>query len=131
MTDAEPARILLVEDQPTIAQLERNALEKSGFLVEEVGQGLRALERLATGDGISLMVLDYRLPDMTGADVVEALGDQIERLPVLVVTGYPDPAIERSMRDAGVDHYMVKDIGMSFLERLPRTAQSVLASYAA
>lgn len=118
--------LLVVEDERAIAELERNALEESGFRVQAVSQGQRALEQLALGDQIALMVLDYRLPDMTGADVVAALGDRIAFLPVVVVTGCPDPDIERQLRDAGVMDYIVKDIGMRFLDRLPQVVHAAL-----
>ncbi len=122
----EVSNILLVEDEASIAQLEREALERSGFQVKEVAYGQRALEYLAMCDEIALLVLDYRLPDMTGADVVAAMGDRIAGLPVVVVTGYPDPEIERQMRAAGVRDYIVKDIGMAFLDSLPKAAQAAL-----
>ena len=131
MNVSQTTRVLLVEDEPTISSLERDALEQSGFSVQEVNEGLSALETLAASDGFELLVLDYRLPDMTAADIVAALGEKIDRLPVVVITGYPDPEIERTMRDAGVADYLIKDIGMSFLERLPKAAQSAVASYSA
>ncbi len=100
---SEAPKVLLVEDEAPIAVLEREALERSGFRVKDVARGQRALECLALCDQIALLVLDYRLPDMTGADVLEALGGRTESLPVVVVTGYPDPDVERSMRAAGMD----------------------------
>ncbi len=74
------------------------------------------------------MVLDYRLPDMTGADVVAVLGDRIRALPVVVVTGFPDPVIEESMRDAGVYDYLLKDTNLEFLDRLPVVARAAIDS---
>jgi len=118
--------ILLVEDEPSIAALEREALERAGFEVEEVRLGAHALEYLATEVRIALLVLDYRLPDMTGGDVVSALGERITSLPVVVVTGYPDPAVESWMRAAGVYDYLVKDADLMFLDDLPRVVRSAL-----
>ncbi len=126
----EPPRVLLVEDEAPIALLEREALERSGFRVEVAALGQRALECLSLGDDFTLLVLDYRLPDMTGADVIEALGERIERLPVVVVTGYPDPEVERSMRAAGIYDYLIKDLGLKFLDILPDVARAVVESHA-
>ncbi len=54
------------------------------------------------------------------------LGARIAASPVVVVTGYPDPDIERRMRQAGVYDYLIKDINLEFLERLPHVAQSAI-----
>ena len=118
--------ILLVEDEPGVAFLEREVLQRAGFPVEEVRRGAHAIEYLEGGRQISLMVLDYILPDMTGADVLEELGERIAVLPVIVVTGYPDPEIEQRMRSAGVYDYLVKDVDLEFLDRLPRLVQGAI-----
>lgn len=118
--------ILLVEDEPGIAFLEREVLERAGFLVEEVGRGDAAIEVLAGGKEIALMVLDYMLPDMTGADVLAELGARIAALPVVVVTGYPDPETEHRMRRAGVSEYLIKDMDLEFLARLPQVVRSAI-----
>ncbi len=123
---AEVQKILLVEDDAPIAELLGDSLERSGFEVKKVARGQRALQYLALCDDISLLVLDYRLPDMTGADIVAAMGDEINFLPVVVVTGNPDPEVERAMRAAGVRDYIVKDIDMRFLDSLPQAARKAL-----
>ncbi len=68
---------------------------------------------------------------MTGADIVEVLGDQIASLPVVMVTGYPDPAVEAQMRAAGVSDYIVMDVGLEFLDSLPKAAQAAIGNQAA
>ncbi len=130
MTAIDVLNVLLVEDDEAIAMLERESLERCGFRVREAGLGQHALECLETCDALALLVLDYRLPDMTGADIVEALGDRIATLPVVMVTGYPDPAIEAQMRASGVSDYIVKDIGLEFLDSMPRAVQAAIGNQA-
>ena len=60
--------------------------------VEDVRSGTPGLELIAEGS-IALVLLDYRLPDMTGLEFVAALGEQISTLPVIVVTGYVDAKV--------------------------------------
>ena len=127
---AEKPKILLVEDEPTIALLEREALERSGLQVEEVALGARAVERLRDCGRIAMMVLDYRLPDMNGGEVLAALGDRLKKLPVVVVTGYPDPEIEDRLRAAGIYDFLVKDTALDFLQQLPRVAHEAISSAA-
>ncbi len=128
MTSADVNHVLLVEDDESIATLERRALEPCGFRIWEVGLGQRALEYLETSRELALLVLDYRLPDMTGIDIVAALGDRVASLPIIMVTGYPDPAIEEQMRDAGIFDYIVKDTNLEFLSRLPKAAQAAVGN---
>ncbi len=126
---ASAPEVLLVEDEPSIALLEREVLERAGFRVEDVGRGERALECLESRQMLALMVLDYRLPDMTGGDVVAVLGDRITSLPVVMVTGHPDPEVEARMRAAGVYDYIVKDFGLKFLDRLPEVARAAIGGH--
>ena len=120
--------ILLVEDERPMADLESEVLKEAGFVVRQVDRGQRALECLATCDQIALVVLDYRLPDMTGADILSLMGDKLDRQPVVVVTGYPDPRIEERMRAAGVFAYLFKDMDLSFLDELPVVARAAIES---
>ncbi len=97
-------------------------LERHGFRVKQAAIGQRALECLEEYERLALVVLDYKLPDMTGADIVATLGDRLATLPVVMVTGYPDPVVEERMRAAGVFDYIIKDTDLKFLDRLPITA---------
>lgn len=128
MKAARSLKVLVVEDEAGIAELEREVLERSGFQVKDVARGDRAIECLEKCERLALIVLDYRLPDMTGADVVTALGERISILPVLMVTGFPDPEVERQMRGAGVRDYIIKDMGLVFLDNLPAAARAAIAS---
>ena len=119
-------KILVVEDETGLAELERDVLEASGFQVIGADLGQRALECLENCAELALVVLDYRLPDMTGGDIVAALGQRIAALPVVIVTGFPDPEIRTQMLDAGVRDYIIKDIGMTFLDNLPRVAHTAI-----
>lgn len=129
MITVKALKVLVVEDEVGIAELEQEVLERSGYRVKIVALGGSALECLKGCDELALMVLDYRLPDMTGADVLAALGDRIAVLPVLIVTGFADPEIEKRLRAAGVSDYIVKDMGLAFLDNLPRSVRSAIDSH--
>jgi len=121
----QPFHVLIVEDDPPIASLERRILEDAGFQVEEVRRGDRALESLDRSD-IAVMLLDYRLPDMTGAEVVAALGDRVRSVPVVMISGYAQPEIMDEMLGSGIAEYLVKDTDLSFLERLPTVVRDLV-----
>ncbi len=127
MNDTLP-RILIVEDEPPLAELERIALEGGDYQVDEVGRGDRGLEILDS-EPISLVLLDYKLPDMTGLDFIAAIGDRIKSLPVIVVTGYADAKVAVKLLKAGAADYVIKDTELVFLQQLPKTVQDTLERF--
>ncbi len=127
MSDTTP-RILIVEDEPPLAELERIALEGGDYLVDEVGRGDRGLEILEREE-VSLVLLDYKLPDMTGLDFIAELGDRIRLLPVIVVTGYVDAKVAVKLLKAGAADYVIKDTELLFLQQLPKTVQDALERF--
>ncbi len=127
MVNAAVPRVMIVEDDPGIAFLERETFERAGYEVKDFGLGRPALAWIERYDSLALLVLDYLLPDMTGADIVTELGDRIPGLPVVMVTGYPDPAIAEQVRAAGVLDYISKDVDLRFLELMLDAAQTAIA----
>ncbi|MCP4963081.1 MAG: response regulator [Actinomycetia bacterium] len=128
MVNAAVPRVMIVEDDPGIAFLERETFERAGFEVKEFALGQPALECIARCESPALLVLDYLLPDMTGAYIVTDLGDRIPALPVVMVTGYPDPAVAEQVRAAGVRDYISKDVDLKFLDQMLEAAQAAIAS---
>ena len=122
MTD-QVLKILIVEDEPPLAELERIALEGAGYEVQEVGRGGLGLEVLAK-ESVDLVLLDYKLPDMTGLEFIVELGDKIATLPVVVVTGYADAKLAVDLLKAGAADYVIKDTELLFLQQLPKTAEA-------
>jgi two-component system KDP operon response regulator KdpE len=122
----ERATVLVVEDEPSVAMLESEILERAGFAVEQVALGRRALAILEARD-VAVVIADYTMPDMNGADFVAALRGRSE-VPVIAVTGHSDPAVERRMREAGVFDFFVKDGGLKFLKELPEAVAAAIAA---
>ncbi len=78
--------ILVVEDEPNVRKLVTVNLVQRGFRVLEAGDGQMAWEHLHTQKP-ELLILDIKLPDMTGWDILDQLGDR--NFPVLVMTATP------------------------------------------
>jgi DNA-binding response OmpR family regulator len=98
--------VLIVEDDASIALVERKSLEQEGFDVSVIGLGVEALEAFASLSP-DLVVLDQRLPDMDGLDVLRAIR-QTSRVPVIIVTALDDEALIVESLDLGADDYVVK-----------------------
>lgn len=117
--DTDTEKILIVEDERTIALMECKKLEAAGFGTEVVECGKAALQRIEKG-GISLLLLDYQLPDITASEVVDDLGEKIHSIPVIIVTGHGDEQLAVKMLKSGVADYIIKDADLNFIKSLPK-----------
>jgi two-component system, OmpR family, alkaline phosphatase synthesis response regulator PhoP len=98
--------VLVVEDEPKIAQLARDYLEHAGFHVVMVGDGRSAL-KAAARDRPDLIVLDLRLPDIDGLDVTRALRKQ-SSVPIIMLTARVEESDKLIGLELGADDYMTK-----------------------
>src|SRR5712672_1247460 len=99
-------RILVVEDDPRLADMLSEYLGQAGFRVTVASLGRAALERLSTAD-YGAVVLDLMLPDMDGLDLCRQLRATSDT-PVLMLTGRGD-AIDRIVGlELGADDYVPK-----------------------
>jgi CheY-like chemotaxis protein len=97
-----PGRVLVVDDEPGLRFFQRITLEESGIPVVEASSGLDALSRCADGDPFAVIVLDYRMPGITGLDVARELRDRGDTTPIILYSGYVDPRVAEEARELGL-----------------------------
>lgn len=117
--------ILIVDDDEGLCELASRALMRKGYSVETAGSGrsaLDAIERLNP----ALMLLDYRLPDMTGEDLVRSLKDSGSDLPFVMMTGQGDEQLAVSIMKLGAADYLIKDTEL--IDRLPPVVGRIFKS---
>jgi two-component system, cell cycle sensor histidine kinase and response regulator CckA len=85
-------RILLVEDEMAVRELLVEMMSRSGFDVAAAGTGEQAV-LMAADEPFDLLLTDINLPGMNGAQLVTALRDQFPRLPVVLMSGYPEDSV--------------------------------------
>jgi DNA-binding response OmpR family regulator len=100
-------RILIVEDERVVVRGLEYGLRNEGFDVLWAENGRRALE-LARGQEPSLILLDIRLPDMTGFDVCRQLRREGKRQPILMLTARDEEVDKVLGLELGADDYVVK-----------------------
>jgi len=110
-------KILVVEDDPTVGPYVKRGLEEHQNHVDLVDDGLEAL-RLASGGLYDLMVLDLRLPGMTGLEIVRMLRDRGVTTPILILTAQDAVDFKVQTLRAGADDYVTKPF--AFEELLAR-----------
>jgi signal transduction histidine kinase len=84
------SRIVLVDDDALIAMSSVDMLEDLGHEVFEANSGKQALDLLGSTDGIDLLITDFAMPGMTGAQLIEAVRVKFPALPILLATGYAE-----------------------------------------
>ena len=100
------ATILVVDDEPKIAQLARDYLEHAGFTVLTAADGRTGLAR-ARENSPDLIVLDLRLPDLDGLDVTRALRKD-SPVPIIMLTARGEESDKLIGLELGADDYIVK-----------------------
>ena len=99
-------RILLVEDEESLADSVRYNLEREGFTVLVAGDGRRAVERFRT-DRPALVILDLMLPELSGLDVCRMIRAESE-VPIIMVTAKDSEADKVTGLELGADDYVTK-----------------------
>lgn len=102
----EPRKILLVEDEEGIINIEKAYLEKAGFQVEKAMDGNEALEQY-TAFAPDLVVLDLMLPKKSGEEVLQSIKEQKDT-PVIIVSAKSEEDDRVENLRNGADDYMVK-----------------------
>lgn len=85
-----PLRILMVDDDALIAMSSVDMLEDLGHVVTEANSGKAALELLQSGQQFDLVITDYSMPGMTGAELARAARALLPQLPIVIASGYAD-----------------------------------------
>ncbi|HED18098.1 MAG TPA: response regulator transcription factor, partial [Gammaproteobacteria bacterium] len=107
-------RILLVEDDLSLADGLRTAFRREGFTTNHVTSGNQALEAIRT-DTPELVILDLGLPDMDGLDVLQQLHEHKNPPLVLVLTARNTTEDKVTGLDHGADDYLAKPFEMTEL----------------
>jgi PAS domain S-box-containing protein len=115
--------ILVVDDSESALTLSRQTLENLGYEVACVMSGAAAI-RWLIAHPVSLVLLDYRLPDMTGREVVCRLAKRGLNIPFVTITAHGDEKLAVEMKNIGALDYLAKD--HVFAEMLPSVVGQVL-----
>ena len=100
-------KVLVVDDEPVVANSIRRTLSRRGYQVEEAFSANEALNRILN-EMYDLVLLDMRMPDANGLELLPTIKKHRPKLPVVMVTGYAsiDTAVEAIQR--GASDYMAK-----------------------
>jgi two-component system OmpR family response regulator len=109
--DGSAIHVLVVDDEPVLAELVAMALRYEGWTVSTSGDGASAIAS-ARKEPPDVVVLDVMLPDMSGLDVLRKLRDQIPGLPLLLLTAKDAVEDRIAGLTAGGDDYVTKPFSL-------------------
>ena len=122
-TNPSPA-VLIVEDDESVALLERRTLERHGFQVRTASTGKDALAAIQSGS-VDLIIMDYRLPDtISGLELLSTMRELGHEQPVIMVTGHSDEMTAINALRQGVRDFVPKT--MHYLDYLPAAVDRIL-----
>ncbi len=126
-----PTRILVVDDDEGVRRALARFLAGRGYQVETAADGREALEKLK-GDGISLMLLDIRMPGMSGIDVVPDALEINPDLAIIMLSALADATSAAICMQRGAMDYLTKPIELTDLgnavERALRKRDTMIQS---
>ncbi|MCJ7569733.1 MAG: response regulator, partial [Anaerolineales bacterium] len=96
----EKTNILIVDDDESTRRSLRLILGKKGYETQEAGTGREAIEK-AQEAGFDVALLDIRLPDMGGVDLIKPLREKRPDMAVIMITGYASLETAVQALDAG------------------------------
>src|SRR6476659_3648440 len=110
-------KILVVEGDRTVGQYAKRGLEEQRYHADLVDDGMEGL-RLASGGRYDLIVLDLRLPEMNGLEVLRTLRDRGNTTPALILTAQDEEDLKVKAHRSGADDYVTNPF--AFEELLAR-----------
>jgi DNA-binding response OmpR family regulator len=107
-------RILVVDDDETIRTTMKAILQDEGYIVDLAATGKEAIQKTIEKN-YNIALLDIRLPDMEGVELLKLLKDGVPRTRKIMVTGYPSMQNAISALNKNADAYLLKPVDVEKL----------------
>ena len=111
--DRRKGRVLVVDDEPQVRKPICLSLVKAGYEVVEAADGDQAIKTLGSDDNplmVDTILCDIRMPKVNGIEAIAYFRQNYPRVPLIVLTGFPDTDMATSLLRQGVVDYLVKPV---------------------
>lgn len=118
-----PSKILLVDDEPEVLETTKWAFEAVGYQVFTAPSGEEAVKLLTDAEP-DLLLIDYKLPQMTGVDFLRAARDLVPDIPAVMITGltHQTEEIEKECEELGTYAFLHKPLRMEQVMQIVKEA---------
>lgn len=114
-------RLLIVEDDPLILLLAQQFLEEAGYDVVTANDGPAALQVIDNlSSALDGLIIDYLLPTMNGAEIVERMRPVYPTLPMIMASAFPDAVPDRWLHQYKVEFLMKPYTGRGLVDAIRR-----------
>ena len=106
-------RVLVVDDEPDVRKVVKRLLTKAGYDVIEAEDGEKAIEAINEGENpllLNVIISDIRMPKINGVEAINYFQQQWPRVPLIVLTGFPDMEMAIGFLKKGIVDYLVKPV---------------------
>lgn len=100
-------RILIAEDDPFIGKIMKHSLEEDGYLVDQVSDGVQALEMIEI-NVYTVILLDLMMPEKNGFEVLAELKEKKNKIPILVFSNLGQEEDKKEVKSLGAKGYYIK-----------------------
>ena len=112
------AKLLIIDDEVDVLEMAAHYFRKRGIEVLTADNGVEAI-RIIADDKPDLALLDFNLPDMTGAEVLKKVQEELKSdVKVIVMTGANEDQIKKEIGDLDVYRYLFKPLTLDVLEKM-------------
>jgi len=99
-SNGRPVHILVVDDEPLVGELFKESLNENIYQVTTTLSSLEALE-LVSNKHFDIIFLDLLMPELDGAELFQRIRQADNRVPIAIITGYPDSELMRRAMEHG------------------------------
>ena len=109
-------RVMIVDDEPAVAEMVKNMLENFGYQADIFKSGSEAVETFKRNpNNYDLVISDLTMPHLTGLDLADRLRKEQKNLPIIIMTGFGDTLTKPTLEHYGVGHVINKPISVKEL----------------
>jgi len=116
MSEVDKGRIIVIDDDDGIRQVVSTALSNKGYMIATASNGKEAIQKSQT-NFYDLALIDIRLPDMDGTNLLPAMTKINPEMRKIILTGYPALQNAIDAVNMGADGYLVKPVDIDVLLR--------------
>ncbi len=114
-------KILVVEDDKDMSRIISSILKEEGYKIDRAYDGEQAIKKIKAKD-YNLMILDYKLPDINGINVLKEVRRTKPSLKVIMISAYGSPSIKSTAKKLGVYRFLDKPFDLNRLVKVVKDA---------